>query len=162
MYDQDEEVPPQSTSYVDRRPAFIPMLVVAMVALVGAGRMPIEYYDFLRAVMISGGLLVIAHAVASAKYGWIGLGLPMAFLWAPGSQISFDRPVWQLLDVAVAIAVLLAGTLIPAATPKRQPDGSWWGPWAWWKYFAVAGVVCMILWGGISQPSYSLPDYDSL
>lgn len=153
------EAPAESTNYLDRRPAFVPMLFVAMVALIGAGQMPIEYYDFLRAVMISGGLLVVAHAVASGKYGWIALGLPMAIIWSPGSQISFDRPVWQLLDIAAAIAVLVAGTMIPAAKPKPDHDGGWTLPWAWWKFAGVAILVGLFLYGGLAQPDYSDLDY---
>lgn len=153
------EAPAESTNYLDRRPAFVPMLSVAMVALIGAGRMPIEYYDFLRAVMISGGLLVIAHAITSGKYGWIAFGLPMAVIWAPGSQISFDRPVWEVLDIVAAILALVAGTMIPAAKPKQQYDGSWTKPWAWWKFLAVAVLVGLFLHSGLSQPDYSDLDY---
>lgn len=159
IHDRSAEASADSINFLDRRPAFVPMIFIAIVALIGAGRMPIEYYDFLCAAMIAGGLLVIAHAIASGKYVWIALGLPMAVIWSPGSQISFDRPVWQLLDIVAAIAALVAGTMIPAAKSKQQADGSWTMPWAWWKFTGVAALVGFFMFAGLSQPDYSGLDY---
>jgi len=129
--------PPQP--YLERRPALIPLVVVAFLALVGAGNLPYDYYIFLRCALTTAGVFVVVHSIRSGWLGWLALGIPMVILWAPAVFIPLPASTWKVLDIIVAIVLVVAGLLLPS--PARTDDGS--PRWKWW---AVALLVFGIGW----------------
>lgn len=142
-------------TYFERRPAFVLLAGVALLAVIGASYQPAEYYDFLRAAIMGAGGFVIFHAVSSKQYGWIALGAAMVIIWAPVTRLGFERSTWQLLDVLVAVALVVAAVTIP-----RGPDGeqNFFGAnFVWWKSSIVAAIVIMFLYSLSSGGAFGVP-----
>lgn len=142
-------------TYFERRPAFVLLVGVALLAVIGASYQPVEYYDFLRAAIVGSGGFIIFHAASSKHYGWIALGAAMAIIWAPVTKLGFERSTWQLLDVLLAVALVVAAVTIP-----RGPDGeqNFFGTnFAWWKSSIIAAIVIMFLYSAVAGDPSGVP-----
>jgi hypothetical protein len=135
-------------SYLDRHPALIPLLLCAVLCLIGAGNLPYDYYRFLRITITVAGVFVIVHSVRSKQFGWLALGIPVVILFAPAVWVVLPAVVWKVLDVATAGLLILAGFLIrnPPAPAKDDPRR-----WEWWK---VALLVFGIGWVALAIGVY--------
>jgi hypothetical protein len=143
---------PEPADFAERRPAFVPLLICALAALIAVQDLPYVAYEFLRVLLTSAAGFLIFRAILAEKWWWIIAGAIIGFLWAPAGWVSFPQPVWQILDVAVAITLIIAGATIPASPLNEEGKRmSWW-------LFALLwfGGTMMLMWGALttgSQPS---------
>lgn len=138
-------------SWLEKRPAFIPLLIAAGLALLGAADMPYGYYDFLRSALTITGALVVVHAVRSERRGWLALGIPIIILWAPAVFVPLPATVWKILDLAAAVALTAAALLIPE--PSVDPNDGSRRPEAWKVNALVVLVGAGFLLIGLSPSS---------
>jgi hypothetical protein len=135
----------QPVSYLDRHPAFLPLLIAAVFAVIGAGMLPYDYYVFLRCLLTVTGIFLIVHAARSARLGWLALAIPMIVLWAPAVFVVLPRVVWEVLDVLVAALLVVAGVLIPAPTGTTESGQK---RWEWWKIalltYGIGTFLCLM------------------
>ena len=134
-------------TYLDRHPAFLPLLIAGIFALVGAGLLPYDYYVFLRCVLTITAVFIVVHAIRSERLGWLALGIPIFILWAPAAWVILPRAAWEVLDVVVAGLVILAGVLIPAPKGATTDEKSV-TRWQWWKVallvYGIGAFACSV------------------
>lgn len=111
---------PPPRSWLENRPAFVPLLIAAGLALIGAADMPYGYYEFLRVALTITGVVVLVHAVRSESWGWLALGIPIIFLWAPAVFVPLPAAAWKVLDLMVAAALIVGALLIPGPPDDRN------------------------------------------
>ena len=144
-----------ASTFLDRHPAFLPLLIVATFAVVGAGLLPYSYYIFLRWVLTFTAVFIVVHAIRSERLGWLALAIPMFILWAPAAWIILPRAVWQILDVVVGGLLVLAGVLIPAPRILAGPDGKEVVRWQWWRLaLVVYGIGALLFWTYSTEDGY--------
>jgi hypothetical protein len=150
-------------AFLDRRPAFLPLAIAALFAVVGAALLPYGYYVFLRYVLTLTSVFIVVHAIRSKQFGWLGLAIPMLILWSPAPWITLPRAVWGVFDVMVAALLIFAGSLIPA--PMKVDENGQSVPWSWWKiallvYGVGACLVVVMSSGGSTGNPDCVTQYD--
>lgn len=138
-----------ASTWFDRHPAFLPLAAASLLALVGAAPLPIGYYDFLRAVLMAAGVLIIIHSALSKQWGWIALGAALLVVWAPVTHLYLPAATWKVLDVVAAGLLLTAALLISA---RQGSDGR--SP-RWWQVAIVPVILALLFWSAISGTSSS-------
>ena len=102
------------------RVATVVVVLVAAAVLIGAlGRHPYSYYTVLRWLACSAAVVLVWRgAVQGLKWAWALV--PLAILFNPVAPLHFSRSTWQTLDVAAAVVLVLAATVMETATLLRK------------------------------------------
>lgn len=74
--------------------------------------LPYGYYQLLRWFIMFLGFSIAFNQIAQRKKWLVYFGLGVAVLFNPFFKISFDREVWWLIDLALAIAFLIIGLTV--------------------------------------------------
>ncbi|MEY3343019.1 MAG: hypothetical protein RL090_703 [Bacteroidota bacterium] len=89
-------------------------IVFAILLFLCLAPMPYGYYQFVR---LSGALLFAYFALTTNQKGSEGLKIlyiALAILFQPFFKISFEREVWNLIDVVVGIFLLYSAYRNPS------------------------------------------------
>ena len=102
------------------RVATVVVVLAAAGVLIGAsGRHPYSYYTVLRWLACSAAVVLVWRgAVQGLKWAWALV--PLAILFNPVAPIHFSRDVWQTLDIAAAVVMVLAMTIMEIAIMLRK------------------------------------------
>ena len=102
------------------RVATVVVVLAAAGVLVGAlGRHPYSYYTVLRWLACSAAVVLVWRgAVQGVKWAWALV--PLAVLFNPVAPLHFSRDTWQILDIAAAVVLVLAATVMETATLLRK------------------------------------------
>jgi hypothetical protein len=104
-----------SASITVRRPALPSSIAVAVLCLIGTASLPYAYYEFLRASVSAGALIVAAIALTAKRPWWIAPSVLALVVYAPIGRTFFNptQGGWVVADLATAAFFVLAGTRIP-------------------------------------------------
>jgi hypothetical protein len=108
-------------------PALRVATVVAVLAaagvLIGAlGKHPFSYYTVLRWLACSAAVLLVWRG-AVQRLQWAWAFVPLAILFNPIAPIHLSVKTWRTLDVAAAVAIVLAVILMEMTILLRKPGG---------------------------------------
>jgi hypothetical protein len=80
---------------------------------------PYSYYTMLRWLACSAAVVLVWRgAVQGAKWAWALV--PLAILFNPIAPIHFSRDIWQILDIAAALVMVLAVAVMETASLLRK------------------------------------------
>jgi hypothetical protein len=102
------------------RVATVVIVLAAAGVLIGAlGKHPYSYYTVLRWLACSAvAMLVWRGLIQGLKWAWALV--PLAILFNPVAPIHFSRETWRPLDIAAAVAMVLALVLMEIAILRRK------------------------------------------
>ncbi|MBS3183464.1 DUF6804 family protein [Leucobacter manosquensis] len=123
--------PNEPKSFLERRPALLPLIVVAVFALIAVLDLPYGYYQFFRVWVHAACVLIIVHAVRAQKPGWSIVGVIVSVTFFVGATASLPQTTWMVIDVIVAVVFIFSGCFIPEVrntkTESGKPRWPWWG-----------------------------------
>jgi hypothetical protein len=104
------------------RVASVVLVLAAAGVLIGAsGKHPYSYYSVLRWLACSAAVVLIWRGVVQGiKWAWALV--PLAILFNPIAPIHFSRETWQTLDIAAAVAMVLAVIIMEISTLLRREN----------------------------------------
>lgn len=106
------------------RAATVVVVLAAAWALMGAmGKHPYSYFSVLRWLACSAAVLLVWRgAVQGVRWAWALV--PLAILFNPIAPIHLSRETWQPLDIAAAVVMALALTVMELATVYQREKAS--------------------------------------
>lgn len=142
-----DSAPSQDFGYLDGRPALVPLLAVAVVAFIGIADHPYEYYLFLRGVVTGAAVLVIVYSIYCRQLPWLVLAAFMVLIWAPAGWFQFQQSTWRLLDLLLAVALAVAGSVM------KYTPGNGFNQVSWWKIALFGLIPIFVMVAGAFAPS---------
>lgn len=95
------------------------VLVAAGVLIRASGRHPYSYFAVLRWLACSAAVVLVWRgAVQGARWAWALV--PLAILFNPIAPVHFSRETWQTLDIAAAVVMVLAVSVMEIATLLKK------------------------------------------
>jgi hypothetical protein len=97
------------------------VLSAAGVLFCASGRHPYSYFTVLRWLACSAAVVLVWRGVVQGvKWAWAFV--PLAILSNPIAPILFSRETWQTLDIAAAVAMVLAVAVMEIAILLRREN----------------------------------------